>query len=55
MKTRRCILITGAGSGIGKGLAEGLAREGHFILVSDQDVGAAKEVADRIIQTGGTA
>ena len=55
MKTKRCILITGAGSGIGKGLAEGLAREGHFIMVSDQDVGAAKSVAERIGRSGGEA
>lgn len=55
MKTRRCILITGAGSGIGQGLAEGLAREGHFVLVSDLDVGAAKDVAERIGRNGGEA
>lgn len=48
-------MITGAGSGIGKGLAEGLAREGHFIMVSDLDVGAAKRVAERITETGRTA
>jgi len=51
----KCILITGAGSGIGQGLAEGLAREGHFILVSDLDLGAAKTVAERIAQNGGAA
>jgi 3-hydroxybutyrate dehydrogenase len=55
MKTRRCILITGAGSGIGQGLAEGLAREGHFVLVSDLDVVAAKDVAERIGRNGGEA
>ncbi len=51
----KCILITGAGSGIGQGLAEGLAREGHFILVSDLDLGAARTVAERIAQNGGEA
>jgi 3-hydroxybutyrate dehydrogenase len=55
MKTKRCLLITGAGSGIGQGLAEGLAREGHFIMVSDLDGVAAKSVAERIVQNGGDA
>jgi 3-hydroxybutyrate dehydrogenase len=46
------ILITGAGSGIGQGMAEALAHEGHELLVSDLDGGAAKRVADGIIAAG---
>ena len=49
------ILITGAGSGIGQGMAEALAHEGHELMVSDLDGGAAKRVADGISASGGKA
>lgn len=49
------ILITGAGSGVGKGLAEGLARDGHSILVTDLDRDAAGRVAAQIVESGGEA
>lgn len=52
---RHNILITGAGSGIGKGLAVGLAREGHSVLVSDLDEEAAGRVAAQIVESGGEA
>lgn len=51
----RRILISGAGSGIGKGLALELAREGHQILVTDLDLDAAREVASAIEASGGKA
>lgn len=51
----RRILISGAGSGIGKGLALELAREGHQILVTDLDLDAAREVASTIEENGGQA
>jgi 3-hydroxybutyrate dehydrogenase len=54
MRSRR-ILITGAGSGIGAGLAASLALEGHQVIVSDLDIGAAKKVADEITRGGGRA
>ena len=44
------ILITGAASGIGHGLAQGLAAAGHHILVSDRDLAAATQTAQAIQQ-----
>jgi 3-hydroxybutyrate dehydrogenase len=51
----RHILITGAGSGIGAGLAAHLARAGHHAIVTDLDADAAKRVADEIGRAGGRA
>lgn len=53
--TSRSILITGAGSGIGAGIARELARAGHHLLVSDLSLPAAREVADGIVADGGSA
>ena len=52
--THRCILITGAGSGIGAGIASELARAGHHLVVTDVDRGAADAVADTIRAEGGS-
>lgn len=49
------ILITGAGSGIGKGLAQSLAAEGHSLLVTDLRQQAAELVAEEIRAAGGKA
>jgi 3-hydroxybutyrate dehydrogenase len=54
MQSRR-ILITGAGSGIGAGLAAHLARAGHHAIVTDLDADAARRVADEIGRAGGQA
>jgi 3-hydroxybutyrate dehydrogenase len=51
----RTILISGAGSGIGAGLAEHLARSGHDILVTDLDQDLARSVAEAIVAQGGKA
>lgn len=49
---KRNILITGAGSGIGAGLAMHLAESGHRIIVTDLDRAAAAEVAHGIEAAG---
>jgi 3-hydroxybutyrate dehydrogenase len=51
----RSILISGAGSGIGAGLAEHLARAGHHLIVTDLDAAAARVVMERILAAGGSA
>jgi 3-hydroxybutyrate dehydrogenase len=50
---KRNILITGAGSGIGAGLAVHLAEAGHRIVVTDLDGVAAARVAHGIEAAGG--
>jgi 3-hydroxybutyrate dehydrogenase len=51
----RCILVTGAGSGIGAGIAAQLAAAGHHLVVTDLDLEAAETVATRIRGSGGSA
>jgi len=50
-----CILISGAGSGIGAGIAHELATAGHHIIVTDLDGAAAERVAKGIRARGGKA
>src|SRR5438093_878798 len=49
----RTILITGAGSGLGRGLSLCLAREGHSILATDLRLDAARETVARVEAAGG--
>lgn len=49
------ILITGAGSGIGAGVAAELAKAGHHILATDLNLDAAGETARAISADGGQA
>jgi 3-hydroxybutyrate dehydrogenase len=49
------ILITGAASGIGAGLAVELARAGHHVIVSDLRLADCQAVAERIRAAGGSA
>ena len=51
----RCILITGAGSGIGAGIATELAATGHHLVVTDVNREAADTVAAGIRSAGGSA
>jgi meso-butanediol dehydrogenase / (S,S)-butanediol dehydrogenase / diacetyl reductase len=51
----RNIIVTGAGSGIGAGIAADLAENGAKVVVADINVEAGARVADRISKTGGRA
>ena len=48
-------IVTGAGAGIGRAIAERLAEAGAAVAVSDLDGGAAQDVAAAIARAGGTA
>lgn len=51
----RAAVVTGGGSGIGKGIALELARQGASVAVADINIDNARKVADAIIASGGTA
>lgn len=53
--TQRTILVSGAGSGIGAGMASQLARAGHHLVITDLSAEAAREVCGEIIAAGGSA
>jgi 3-hydroxybutyrate dehydrogenase len=54
-RTSLRILITGAGSGIGAGIASELARAGHEIIATDLNPDAARATAVQIVENGGKA
>ena len=49
------ILITGAASGIGAGVAAELAQSGHHVIVSDLKLGEVQGVVEQIRSGGGSA
>ncbi len=51
----RVAIVTGGGRGIGASICEHIAREGGRVVVSDIDLEAARETAERIRKAGGKA
>ena len=51
----RVVLITGAGSGIGKASAERIASESGKVVCVDMQKEAVQQVADGIVASGGEA
>jgi 3-oxoacyl-[acyl-carrier protein] reductase len=51
----KSIIVTGAGQGIGKGIALRLAAEGAKVIVNDIEAGLGEAVVAEIVAAGGTA
>ncbi|HSV46767.1 MAG TPA: SDR family NAD(P)-dependent oxidoreductase, partial [Ramlibacter sp.] len=51
----KSIIVTGAGGGIGEGIARRLAAEGAQVLVNDINAALAEKVAAEIVSAGGQA
>ena len=51
----KSIIVTGAGGGIGEGIARRLAEEGAQVIVNDIDAGRGEQVAASIRAAGGRA
>lgn len=48
-------IVTGAGAGIGRGIAERFAREGALVVIAEVDPATGKSAADAIKAAGGEA
>ena len=53
--TERLALVTGGGSGIGREICLGLARDGRKVAVADINLAGAQETSTMVVQSGGTA
>jgi len=49
------ILISGAGSGVGRGLSQLFSGKGHHVFVTDKNLATAQETVSPIEATGGSA
>ena len=52
---QQSIIVTGAGNGIGEGIAKRLASEGARVTVNDINAVGGQRVVDEIVAAGGTA
>lgn len=52
-RDNRSAIVTGGASGIGRALAEELARAGVYVVVADRQMDLAEQVAARIRAQGG--
>ena len=52
---QQSIIVTGAGNGIGEGIAKRLASEGARVTVNDINTVGGQRVVDEIVAAGGTA
>lgn len=52
---RRVAIVTGAGSGVGRAIAQRIAQGGGAVVVADRDFEAAQAVRAEIAAAGGTA
>lgn len=55
MGQERRMLITGAGSGVGRGLGRYFAERGYRLIITDLDESSARETASLITESGGKA
>ena len=53
IKKGRVALVTGAGSGLGRAIANGLAKEGAYVIAQDINFDTAKETVEQIRAAGG--
>jgi NAD(P)-dependent dehydrogenase (short-subunit alcohol dehydrogenase family) len=53
--SQRAAIVTGSARGLGRALAEGLARQGARVVVCDLNQEGARETAERIRASGGEA
>jgi 3-oxoacyl-[acyl-carrier protein] reductase len=51
----KSIIVTGAGGGIGEGIAKRLAAEGAKVIVNDINAARGEKVVDEIVAAGGSA
>ena len=53
--TKQVAIVTGAGNGIGRGIAIEMAREGATVVIADIDAVGSNVTEQQILQEGGTA